>query len=142
MPALVLDASVTLAWALASEAGADLADTVLRRVAEQGAAVPVLWRLEVGNALLMAERRKRIRFERVDSVWRQLAEQPIEIDPDTNARAWTATAFLVRRHGLTLYDAAYLELAVRRCLPLATLDAALARAASDEELPVVAQHRH
>lgn len=81
MPGLVLDASVTLAWAMAGEADTDLAVSVLRRVAEEGAVVPALWRLEVGNGLLMAERRKRIRSERVDSVWRQLAEQPIEIDP-------------------------------------------------------------
>jgi predicted nucleic acid-binding protein len=134
MPGLVVDASVTLAWALAGEVRADEAGALLLRVSEAAAIVPTHWRLEVGNALLMAERRGRIRPERVDAVWRQLAEMPIDIDADTNARAWSAAAGLARRHGLTLHDAAYLELAARRSLPLATFDRQLARAAVAEQV--------
>lgn len=136
MPGFVLDASVTLAWALAGEVRAEDARALVHRVADEAAIVPALWRLEVGNGLLMGERRGRIRPERVDAVWRQLGELPIEIDAETNARAWNGTAALARRHGLTLYDAAYLELAARRSLPLATFDGQLARAAAAEKVPL------
>ncbi len=134
MPSFVLDASVTLAWALAGEVRAEEARALVLRVADEAAIVPALWRLEVGNGLLMGERRGRIRPEHVDAVWRQLGELPIEIDAETNARAWNGTAALARRHGLTLYDAAYLELAARRSLPLATFDSLLARAAMAEKV--------
>jgi predicted nucleic acid-binding protein len=134
VPGFVLDASVTLAWALAGEVRAEDAHALVHRVADEAAIVPALWRLEVGNGLLMAERRGRIRPEHVDAVWRQLGELPIEIDAETNARAWNGTAALARRHGLTLYDAAYLELAARRSLPLATFDGPLARAAAAQKV--------
>lgn len=136
MPGFVLDASVTLAWALAGEVRAEEASTLVHRVADEAAIVPALWRLEVGNGLLMAGRRGRVRTERVNAVWRELSELPIEIDAETNARAWNGTAALARRHGLTLYDAAYLELAARRSLPLATFDSQLARAAGAEKVPL------
>lgn len=134
MTGLVLDASVTIAWALAGEVRSEEARALVDRVADEAAVVPALWRLEVGNALLSAERRNRIKPERVDAVWRQLNELPIEIDAETNARAWSGTAALARRHGLTLYDASYLELAARRSLPLATFDGPLARAAAAEKV--------
>jgi len=134
---LVLDASVTLAWALAGEVRSDDARALLERVADEAAVVPALWRLEVGNAMLSAERRNRIKPDRVDAVWRQLNDLPIEIDSETNTRAWNATADLARRHGLTLYDASYLELARRRRLPLATFDGALIRAAAAESVATV-----
>jgi predicted nucleic acid-binding protein len=137
VPGLVVDASVTLAWALAGEVRAEEAGALLRRVAEEGAVVPAHWRLEVGNALLMAERRGRIRAARVDAVWRLLAALPIETDAETNAQAWGDAAALARRHGLTLYDAAYLELAARRGLPFASFDRALVRAAAAERVPAV-----
>jgi predicted nucleic acid-binding protein len=135
---LVLDASVTIAWALAGEVRTDEARTLLARVADEAAVVPGLWRLEIGNALLSAERRGRIKPERVDAVWRQLGELPIDIDQETNTRAWSSSAALARRHGLTLYDAAYLELAARRSLPLATFDGPLARAAAAENVALAA----
>jgi predicted nucleic acid-binding protein len=138
MPGLVVDASVTLAWALPGEVRAEAAAALLLRVADEAAMVPAHWRLEVGNGLLMAERRGRIRPQRVDAVWRQLAEMPIETDAETDARAWSGAAALARRHGLTLYDAAYLELAARRGLPLATFDGTLARAAAAETVPLAA----
>jgi len=134
---LVLDASVTLAWALAGEVRSDDARALVERVADEAAVVPALWPLEVGNAMLSAERRNRIRPDRVDAVWRQLDDLPIEIDSETSIRAWNATAKLARRHGLTLYDASYLELAQRRRLPLATFDGALARAAAAESVAIV-----
>jgi predicted nucleic acid-binding protein len=70
----------------------------------------------------------------VDAVWRQLGELLIKIDAETHTRASSRTAVLVRRHGLTLYKAAYLELAARRSLPLATFDGQLVRAAATEKV--------
>lgn len=134
MPGLVLDASVVLAWALPDEADAALATPVLRQVIEEGAAVPALWRLEVGNALLIAERRGRLRTEQLAETLRYLESLPIEADPETGLHAWATTVGLARRHRLSLYDACYLELALRRGLPLATFDAALAGAAAAEQL--------
>lgn len=135
-PGLVVDASVVLAWALPEETRADQARAFMLHIAERSALVPALWRLEVGNALLIAERRGRVQPDRVEAICRHLAALPIAVDPETGLRAWTATAALARRHGLTLYDACYLELAVRRSLPLATFDAALAGAAAAERVTV------
>ena len=137
MTGLVLDASVALAWVLPAEARREEAAALAARVAEEGAVVPALWRLEVGNALLMAARRGRIRAPHVDAAWLHLAALPITVDTETSAHAWGATAALARTHGLTLYDAAYLELAARRKLPLATFDAVLERAAGVEGVELV-----
>ncbi len=126
---LVVDASVTLAWIMEDEA-TEHAVAVFDRVAQAGAIVPGHWRLEVANALLMAERRGRAsRQDRLDSL-RDLAVLPIEADAETWGRAWSDTSFLAETHKLTTYDAAYLELALRRGLPLATLDAELRAAAT------------
>lgn len=136
MAGLVVDASVTLSWALVGEAKAPEARAVADRIAENAAIVPAIWRLEVGNALLVAERRGRLTAAQAEAVCIGLAAMPIEIDPETSARAWADTARLARNHGLMLYDAAYLELAVRRALPLAMFDWALARAAVTESVPL------
>jgi len=85
----------------------------------------------------MAERRKRISPARVDAVHRYLSALPIAIDTETNVRAWGAIKALARRHKLTLYDAAYLELGIRLSLPLASFDGALSRAASAEKVLIV-----
>jgi predicted nucleic acid-binding protein len=91
--------------------------------------VPVHWPLEVANALLMAVRRARIDAGFRDAALRDLAALPIVLDPETSSRAWHDTLRLADAHRLTAYDAAYLELAHRRALPLATLDAELRAAA-------------
>jgi predicted nucleic acid-binding protein len=118
---LVLDASLTLSWFFKDERTAG-AEAVLTQVTETGAVVPGLWRLEVANGLQMALRRGRIDAAFRDAALTQLARLSIAADPDTDACAWTATLQLADRFRLTLYDAAYLELAQRRRLPLATLD--------------------
>ncbi len=125
---LVIDSSVTLSWFFEDERSA-LADQVLRRVVEAGAVVPSLWRLEVANALQMAVRHKRIDAKFRDASIADLRVLPIAIDPDTDRHAWGSTLILAERCQLTLYDAAYLELAQRAGLPLASLDKQL-RAAS------------
>ncbi|MGL5114698.1 MAG: type II toxin-antitoxin system VapC family toxin [Beijerinckiaceae bacterium] len=124
----MLDSSACLAWCFADERTPRVL-AVLERVVASGAVVPSLWRYEVANALLMAEKRKR-----VDAGWRramlqQLRELEITVDTEADASVWHASSDLAAVHGLTVYDAAYLELALRRRLPLATLDAALSRAA-------------
>ena len=126
---LVLDASLTLAWFFKDER-TPAADAVLTEVAEKGAVVPALWRLEVANALQVALRRKRIDAAFRDSALTQLSRLSISADPDTDAYAWTIILQLADRFQLTLYDAAYLELAARRRLPLATLDRELRDAAA------------
>ncbi|MEQ8652757.1 MAG: type II toxin-antitoxin system VapC family toxin [Kiloniellales bacterium] len=125
---LVLDASITLAWYFNDE-GSAATDAVLDDVVAQGAVVPMLWRLEVANALQMALRRERITSDYRDAALADLAQLDIRVDPETSDHAWTATLQLADRYRLTLYDAAYLELAQRRRLGLATMDGALQHAA-------------
>lgn len=124
----VLDNSIVMAWSFEDEVD-EYADAVLERLAETKALVPVLWPLEVANALLMGERRKH--STEADTIkWTGiLASLPIAIDSETNSRAWSDTLSLARGHNLTAYDAAYLELAIRRGLPLATIDGKLRTAA-------------
>lgn len=126
---LVLDASLTLSWFFKDERTPGT-DAVLTEVTENGAVVPALWRLEVANALQMAVRRKRIDAAFRDSALTLLSRLSIPADPDTDACAWAAILQLAGRFELTLYDAAYLELAQRRRLPLATLDRELRDAAA------------
>jgi len=121
---LVIDSSITLAWFFEDERS-DLADAVLRQVAQSGAVVPSLWRLEVANALHMAVRRKRIDAKFRDASIADLRSLPIAIDPETDRHAWGTSLNLAERCQLTLYDAAYLELAQRVGLPLASLDSQL-----------------
>jgi predicted nucleic acid-binding protein len=119
---------MTLAFLLPDERTAE-AEKVLDRVVAEGAWVPSLWRLEVANSLSIAVKRGRIRQAYRDTMLQNLAMLDIRIDDETEKMAWAATLGLTDQFDLPLYDAAYLELAVRRNLPLATLDAALQKAA-------------
>ena len=123
----VVDNSVALAWCFEDEHTQPIMD-LLDRVAVIGAVAPSLWPLEALNGLLMAERRKRLDSKRRHRLVGFLRGLPVTLDTETADQAWTATARLAERHGLTLYDAAYLELAQRRKLPLATLDEDLIKA--------------
>jgi len=133
---LVIDSSMTLAWYFEDEK-TESSLAVLRRVADAGAIVPALWRVEVLSGLQVAVRRGRIDSAYRDASLADLQSLVIAIDPATNRRAWSATLRLCERFGLTPYDAAYLELAQRRQLPLATLDAALVRAARADNVQLV-----
>lgn len=124
----VLDCSMTMAWILPDQSTpgtAQLRDSLVERTC----VVPGLWPVEVANVLLVATRHGRI----PERTWPALAERigrlPIETDSETGARALTDALRLAREHDLTAYDAVYLELALRRRLPLATLDGELAAAA-------------
>jgi predicted nucleic acid-binding protein len=123
----VVDNSVALAWCFEDEHTQPVMD-LLDRVAETGAIAPSLWPLEALNGLLMAERRKRLDSKRRQRLAGFLRSLQVTLDSETADQAWTATARLADRHRLTLYDAAYLELAQRRKLPLATLDLDLIKA--------------
>jgi predicted nucleic acid-binding protein len=127
MPGLILDSSIALSWCLPDEGGPD---QIQHAVAASGAIAPLHWPLEVANALLMAQRRQRISADFRDAALRDLAALPISLDGETSARAWDETLRLAEAYGLTTYDAAYLELAQRLTLPLATLDAELCVAAN------------
>jgi predicted nucleic acid-binding protein len=129
MTELVLDASMTLA-ALLQEHNSVAATDLMDRVAVAGAVVPGHWHLEVGNALLLAERKARISSAQRVSFIKALLAMPIQLDPETTTRAWQDTLTLAGQYRLTLYDAAYLELSIRLSIPLATFDAALRRAAT------------
>ena len=124
----VLDTSVAIAWLFEDEASAE-ADALAARVAQEGAITPSLWRLEVANVLLQAEKRGRIAASDVALRLELLDALPISTDGETDARAWREGLALARLHGLTSYDAAYLELAIRKGLALATRDRALIAAA-------------
>ena len=125
---LVLDSSVALAWIYPEEM-TDMVRRAFEQIAARGAAVPALWRLEVANALTMAVRRGRIAPALRTAGLADLAMLDIAIDADTDRHAWSGTLQLADRFRLTLYDAAHLELAQRRSLPLASLDEALRSAA-------------
>jgi predicted nucleic acid-binding protein len=128
---LVLDASTTIAWAL-NESDRLAARTWERMKGDQ-ALVPTLWWFELRNALVVNERRGRITEQQTARFLRNVERLAITIDgtPDESG-----VLILARRHWLTVYDAAYLELAVRNALPLATLVAMLATAARSEGVPL------
>ena len=128
-PGFVLDNSIVMAWSFADEVS-HYADAVLDRLTSSSSVVPMLWPLEVANALLMGERRKRSTEAETIRWIGILNRLPIIIDDETNKRAWSDTIALARGHKLSAYDAAYLELAIRRRLPLATLDEPLKSAAA------------
>jgi predicted nucleic acid-binding protein len=129
MPGFVADASATLPWCF--EDGATPAtEALLERLrAGEAAVVPAHWSAEVMNGLITAVRRGRIDLERVARFSRDLAALPTRIEPPHAPAAWGAVIRVAAKHQLTVYDAAYLELAERTRLPLATLDGDLRKAA-------------
>jgi len=134
---IAIDASISLAWFMKDEA-TEATTSVLHRVMSSSAVAPTLWRLEVLNAMQVAIRRKRISKEERDIMLGNLGQMPIHIDDAPPDHAWTTILQLSDDHVLTAYDASYLELAIQRQLPLATLDRQLAdaaRAAGIEVLP-------
>ena len=126
----VIDASVTLSWILREE-NAFGVDQLFAQVAEEGAVVPGIWRLEVANALQVGIKRLRIDSAYRDAAIQKLALLPVDLDAEMNDHAWTRTLHLSGIHSLTMYDAAYLELALRRNASLATRDVELAAAAQN-----------
>ena len=134
MKAPVLDSSVTMAWVLRDEQSAQ-ADAALEKVAEIGGIAPALWWVEVRNVLVIAERRGRLTQEDTAAAVQAIDALGIHLDhaPDN-----TSVLQLARTHGLTAYDAMYLELALRQQRPLATLDHKLSVAAQAEDIALTA----
>jgi predicted nucleic acid-binding protein len=133
----VLDGSLALAWFFKDEAHR-YADTVAGRFPTARALVPAIWPLEIANAVLTGERRQRSTEAQATKWLGYLGSLPIAVDEATNDRAWGDVLSLARVHHLSAYDAAYLELALRRGLPLATLDDKLKAAASAAGVPAFA----
>ena len=132
----VLDSSVALTWCFEDER-TEATDALLERVTESGAIAPMLWPLEVLNGLAMAERRGRLDAQRRHRMTGLLQTLPVTIDSETVRHAWQVTAYLAERFGLTVYDAAYLELAQRTHLELATLDQQLRAAGAAVGVPLL-----
>lgn len=126
--AFVVDASVALSWFFEDESSDDT-DAVLERTAREPVVVPAHWFFELLNGALVGERRGRSGPEMAAGMKERIALMEVEVEAVDAAVAFARTLPLARAHRLTLYDAAYLELAERRGLPLATRDAKLAAAA-------------
>jgi predicted nucleic acid-binding protein len=124
----VIDASLAFAW-VSDEVVTDAVTRLLEDVVVQGALAPPLFRLEIANALITSERRGKISHATRVAMLADLQALPIAIDPEPIEMCWRRALDLAEAFDLTVYDATYLELAQRSGLPLATLDAALIRAA-------------
>ncbi|MDO8361120.1 MAG: type II toxin-antitoxin system VapC family toxin [Devosia sp.] len=133
---IVADASIILAWAY-GEPNAHLATPVLRRIARDGAVVPPIWPMEIANSLELSVLRKRISIVQSDELRADIRQLAIRIEELSVQRIWDDVSALSRMHGLTIYDASYLELAVRQQLPLASFDQQLADAARAAGVPVL-----
>lgn len=129
----VLDACVAASWALADENHAHAA-LALSRIQTDTAETPALWWYELRNILIVSERRGRIGEAQTRAFLDKLSRLPILLDRAPSEAQVLSSA---RRHGLSVYDAAYLELALRKGLDLATLDARLAHAARAESVRVI-----
>jgi predicted nucleic acid-binding protein len=124
-----LDASIVVAWCFEDEATA-VTEGILDLLAKgTTVVVPAVWPLEVANAMLSAERKKRINVAQATAFLRRIAGFPISVDAIPLGRAFDQVLSVGRQHQLTAYGAAYLELALRETLPLATLDNDLRRSA-------------
>ena len=123
---MVLDASVAVAWSMEDEP--DPYPELVLDALEEGV-VPALWPLEVANALLVAERRKRLKRSELEQFFSFLQALPITVETDVVERAFGEVLALAREQDLSVYDATYLDLAMRLGLPLATQDHALQTAA-------------
>jgi predicted nucleic acid-binding protein len=133
---IVIDASVALAWCFRDEF-TDAVGRLLEQLRNGAAAVPGLWHLEVANTLALAERRRRITTAESTQLIELLGALDIEVDVETSSRAFTRVLDLAREERLTAYDAAYLELAMRLGLPLASKDRDLCDAAERVGVAVV-----
>jgi predicted nucleic acid-binding protein len=133
--AFVLDGSITMVWGFDDESDA-YADEILDSMPKLQAYVPSLWPLEVANALLVGERRNRIKPAEAARFLAILGAFPITVDDQTVTHAWGDTMHLARAHNLSSYDACYLELAIRLGLPLAAQDGKLKAAAQAMGVPL------
>jgi predicted nucleic acid-binding protein len=134
--AFVLDASVTVAWCFEDEAS-EYTESVLDLLRGTEAVVPTIWTLEVANALLVAERRGRLSDAEATRFLEVLDNLSVRVDAGSGPAGIARVLPIARSYGLSAYDAAYLELAMRLGLSLATLDEALKRASTAADVPLI-----
>lgn len=130
MSDVVIDASFAAAWVLPDESN-ERVDAVFNRLDAWDGRAPAIWPTEIANTLLIAERRGRLSTEDTQGALLSLRLSPIVVEDVDRDQTWINATQLAREHGLTVYDASYLELALRLSLPLATLDKRLAKAAEN-----------
>lgn len=131
----VIDNSVVMSWCFEDE-GSNYAEAVLESLETREALVPAIWPLEVGNVLLVAERKKRLNHSSSVRFLGLLGGLPISVEQEPPDRMLKEILSLAREHKLSTYDASYLDLAMRLDLPLSTLNTSLLRAAGKCEVPV------
>lgn len=131
----VLDCSITMAWCFEDESN-NYTDTILENLSDSTAIVPTIWPLEVANVLLLSRKKKRITEVQSASFIDALSALPIIVDASTTHRAMHSIFVLAGQSDLTIYDAAYLELAIREGIPLLTLDKGLIKAAKKLHIPL------
>ena len=136
MTDIVVDASVTMAWCFEDEA-TPFTEDILQRLSSARAVVTAIWPYEVANVLLGAERKGRVTQSQTMRFLELLRALPIDVDDFATAHAWGDVVALGRAHRLTSYDAAYLELAARLDLPLASQDVQLLRACREVGVVVI-----
>jgi predicted nucleic acid-binding protein len=134
---IVIDASVALAWCFPDETS-DYADAVLMALEGQVALVPAIWPVEITNALLVGERRKRIRRAELQRFVELLKGLDIIEDSQTVTETVHHISPIAREYDLSAYDAAYLDVAIRHEMPLATLDGAVQKAARSARVKLFA----
>ncbi len=131
----VLDASVTMSWCYEDE-NAEAGRSILRRLREQRGIVPVIWRYEVANALLVGERRRRIEPKQLSRFLDLLESLDLEVEREVTPRPGQEM-MVGRRYGISAYDASYLQTAMTRSLPLATFDRRLSSAAESAGVSLI-----
>ena len=131
----VIDNSVVMAWCFEDEIS-PYAETVLDRLESASAIVPSIWPLEVGNVLLVAERKKRLSEAASNRFINLLSDLPIIVEPEPPDRMIREIFELARKNKLSTYDASYLDLAIKRGLPIATLDVRLTAAAKQSHVEI------
>lgn len=131
----VIDNSVVMSWCFEDE-GSNYAEAVLESLETREALVPAIWPLEVGNVLLVAERKKRLNHSSSVRFLGLLGGLPISVEQEPPDRMLKEILSLAREHKLSTCDASYLDLAMRLDLPLSTLNTSLLRAAGKCEVPV------
>ena len=138
MSRFVMDNSVAMRWLLASEKKSDqtYAEAVLKTLVDVYATVPNLWHLEAANVLITAEKRAELETGDVERFIAQLESLPIQVDPMTAHQGFSRTLSLSKAYKLSSYDAAYLELAIREGLPIATLNKDLLKAAKKANVTI------
>ena len=139
MPSFVVDNSVSASWYFKDEQS-EFSVNLLRSLyldPHSRIFAPSIWPEEAANAILMAAKRNRITPEEVAQCFELLIRLPITVEPANLNRSFSDIPLLARKHNLTSYDASYLEIAIRRCLPIASFDKQLLKAAFSEDVTVL-----